>query len=170
MRKVYFKSKGYSFEVETARVRGKAVTVNRVRNRDAIVVIPLVGRDKILMERQYRPVVKKWMYEVTAGHIEAGEDKIAAVRRELEEETGYMAKDIRFLFKSHTDPSLETQMEYFFLATVGARVGTHLDADERITVRAVPIKTIINMVKQNRIQGHTTIAALTYFLHYVYKK
>ncbi len=170
MRKVYFKTKGFSFEVETIKVRGKTVTVKRVRNRDAVSILPLLGKDKIIMERQYRPVVKKWMYELPAGHIEKGEDKVRAVGRELREETGYEASSIKFMFNAHTDTAVELQMLYFYLVSCKPKRGrTKFDEDENIHTVVVPIKRVVEMIRQNKIQDQTSLASLTHFL-YFYKK
>jgi ADP-ribose pyrophosphatase len=151
-------------------VHGRAVHVRRVRNSDAVAIIPILGGNKIIMEKQYRPVVKKWLYELPAGHVEPGEDVVETAKRELKEETGYEISKIKFLFKSHTDVSVETQMQYVFLAECKPRRGTtKFDPDEKIRTIVVPISKAIKMIKQNTIQEHTTLGALSYFL-YFYKR
>src|SRR5438477_10353490 len=67
---------------------------NIVRHPGAIVVLAVDdsrGAPWVLLERQYRYAAESYLWELPAGRIEPGEDKLAAAKRELLEETGFTA-------------------------------------------------------------------------------
>ncbi|MEM4971562.1 MAG: NUDIX hydrolase, partial [Sulfolobales archaeon] len=68
----------------------------------AVVIIPLLDNEHILMLRQYRPGPLSWIIELPAGTIEPGEDPRSTAERELLEETGYRAGELIELFKMYS--------------------------------------------------------------------
>src|ERR1051325_8565535 len=65
-----------------------------VRHSGSIVILAVDDsgrRPRVLLERQYRYAAGRRMWELPAGRIDAGEDKLTAAKRELLEETGYSA-------------------------------------------------------------------------------
>jgi ADP-ribose pyrophosphatase len=63
----------------------------------AAVIIPLFDADTLLLEHQYRYPVGRHFLELPAGKIEPGEPVLETARRELLEETGYIAQQWEFL-------------------------------------------------------------------------
>lgn len=71
---------------------GKPYTYYQVESKwDAVLVIPVLGDGRLVLERIYRHPYRAFMLEFPAGGIERGEDPLDAARRELGEETGYRA-------------------------------------------------------------------------------
>src|SRR5512137_1450465 len=68
-----------------------------VEHADCVAVVPVDREGHILLVRQYRHATGKELLEIPAGGIEPGEDVIAAVRREMSEETGYSPATVRRL-------------------------------------------------------------------------
>lgn len=62
-----------------------------VETDDYVCIVAITQDRRILLVRQYRPVVESSMLELPAGHVEKGETPEAAARRELLEETGFIA-------------------------------------------------------------------------------
>ena len=60
------------------------------------MVVALADDGRVLMERQYRHPMGQVMLEFPAGKRDAGEDSLACARRELQEETGYTAREWAF--------------------------------------------------------------------------
>lgn len=83
---------------------------------DFSVIIPVLGRDKLVMIWNYRHAIQGWELELPAGHIENGERPEACARRELEEETGYFAGSWKMLGWFHPSPGLSGQKAYVYLA------------------------------------------------------
>ncbi len=80
------------------------------------VVVPVFGRDKLVMIWNYRHAIQGWELELPAGHIEDGESPEACARRELEEETGYTAGSWKRLGWFHPSPGMSSQRAYVHLA------------------------------------------------------
>jgi len=80
------------------------------------VVVPVFGRDKLVMIWNYRHAIQGWELELPAGHIEDRESPEACARRELEEETGYTAGSWKRLGWFHPSPGMSSQRAYVHLA------------------------------------------------------
>src|SRR2546428_2813451 len=80
------------------------------------IVVPVLGRDKLVMIWNYRHAIQGWELELPAGHIENGESPEACARRELEEETGYSASSWKRLGWFHPSPGISSQRAYAYLA------------------------------------------------------
>jgi len=72
---------------------GKEATREYVVHSGAVMVIPLFDDGRVLMERQYRYATGKVMLEYPAGKLDPNEDELTCAKRELEEETGYTARE-----------------------------------------------------------------------------
>jgi len=83
---------------------------------DFSIVIPVLGRDMLVMIWNYRHAIQGWELELPAGHIENGESPEACARRELEEETGFSAGSWKRLGWFHPSPGLSSQRAYVHLA------------------------------------------------------
>ena len=62
----------------------------------AVMVIGLLDDGQVVLERQYRHPLQGVMIEFPAGKLDAGEDSLRCARRELQEETGYVAREWAF--------------------------------------------------------------------------
>ncbi len=129
-------------------------------------IIPLLGDNIIVMERQHRPAVGKTLYEIPLGHIEPGERPRAAALRELEEETGFKAGKLKYIGVFYTSPGFLTSRSYLYVATGLKKGMTNLDEDEILEVKRMKLGDLERMVKSNRIQCAKTALALLYYLNF----
>ena len=114
----------------------------------------------MILVRQYRKPADQELLEVPAGGVEAGENSREAVLRELAEETGYTADNLRHLSSFWTTPGFCTELMHAYLGT-GLRPGTlEPDDDERIQVVNVPLDTIPDMIRSGEIKDAKSIASL----------
>ena len=82
---------GRVFRIESDRVglsNGRTVTLDIVRHRGSVVLIPQPSRGEVILVRQYRYAIGKWIWELPAGTLDPGESARAAARRECAEEIG----------------------------------------------------------------------------------
>src|ERR1051326_7323418 len=94
----FFKGKAVNFRVDQVRLpNGKKATREYLDHPVAVAVIPLIGKNKVVMVRQYRHPVGEITWELPAGKLAKGESPLPCVRRELQEETGYTARRIKKL-------------------------------------------------------------------------
>jgi len=85
---------GVFFRVVRDRVRcadGHLGVREFIRHPGAVMIVPLLDADTIVLERQFRYPLGRSVIELPAGKLEPGEDPVACAQRELLEETGYRA-------------------------------------------------------------------------------
>ncbi len=88
---------------------------------DYLAVVAVTENDELLLVRQYRPAVEDFCLELPAGTLDTDESPTEAARRELLEETGYIADEIRELGCLITDSArLANRMWCFFAPRVRA--------------------------------------------------
>ena len=130
--RILYKNRTVTVAEDKARIKGRDFKFLKIKENDVIVVVPVVN-DYVIMEKQYRPAIGKYIYELPAGHVEKGENRINAVKREMKEETGYMPKKVSYLFKGHPMPGINTSMHYFYLAMDFSKGKAEPEADEDIS-------------------------------------
>ena len=122
------------------------------------VCIALKHGESYYMVKQYRYALEREMLEFPAGKIEKGEDPREAILREVEEETGYKAKDLREMGYVIPTCGYCTEKIYLYYAEAGEKVGQHLDKDERIDLYRYTFKEIKEMIANGTINDSKTIA------------
>ncbi len=128
----------------------------------AVCVIPLTDEGEVICVRQYRYPFHEDLLEIPAGKLDSPEeDPNDAVRRELREETGAVAKKIIYLGKYYPSPAILDECIYMYLAT-GLDFGdTEFDDDEFIESVRVPLSKLVELTLEGKIRdGKTQIAAL----------
>ncbi len=135
-----------------------------VEHSDCVAVVVVDDHDKILLVRQFRHAVEKFLLEIPAGGIEPGEEPIDSVRRELQEEIGYLPRRIDKLGGFYAIPGYGTEYLHCFLATdlMPGRLVAE-DTDDIELVRVSPDE-IPRLIASGEICDAKSIAALLVFL------
>ncbi|MDF2922049.1 MAG: ADP-ribose pyrophosphatase [Paenibacillaceae bacterium] len=155
-----FKGKIISVQVDQVRLpNGETASREIVRHPGAVAVIALVD-DRMLVVEQYRKPFEKNLVEVPAGKLDAGEEPLAAAIRELEEETGYRAGNIRLLNSFYTSPGFADEKIYLYLAEELVKGEAHLDEDEFLDCTAITLEEAERYMDEGRIGDAKTIMAV----------
>jgi len=143
---------------------GTRTTREVVEHSDCIAVVALDEQGNVLLVRQFRHPVGKFLLEVPAGGIDPGEEPLDSVRRELQEEIGYLPRKIDKLGGFYATPGYGTEYLHCFLATdlVPARLVAE-DTDDIELVRVSPDE-IPRLIVSGEICDAKSIAALLMFL------
>ena len=90
-----YSGKALKLRVDTVETSsGKTATREIVEHSDCVAIVALDGKDNVILVKQFRGAAGKTLLEIPAGCIEPGEQPIECVRRELQEEIGYLPKKI----------------------------------------------------------------------------
>ena len=86
------KSKKFSFEINRVQLpNGHEGEYGSIKHPGAALAVPITEDNKVIILRQYRFAVSRYLLEFPAGTLEIGETPINSIKREIQEETGYKA-------------------------------------------------------------------------------
>lgn len=140
--------------------KGSVITYTKYHASDVVIVVPFLGHGRLLMIRQFRYPIGKVLLEFPAGHVDSGEDPRDAARRELEEETGYGAKKVEYVYSYHPSVSRTKQSVHVFRATGLAKTSaTRHDSGEQISMEKVTIKQLRQLVAKGKVENAGTLIA-----------
>lgn len=140
---------------------GAPATREVVLHNGAVCVVALTENNEIIMERQFRYPFNDVLWEIPAGKLNDGEtDPLAAIKRELKEETGYTAERYRFLGAYYPSPAILSEKTCMYLATGLSEGESKLDEDEFLEVVKLPLDTVVKMVLDGEIPDGKTQAAV----------
>ena len=131
-----------------------------VLHNGGVGVIALDDDKNVLMVSQYRKPYDEMVLEVPAGKLEKGEDPKSAGIRELQEETGYQAKNVEYIGKYYPTPGYCSEIISLYLATDLTFVGQNLDEGEFVDVKKIPLAKLVEMVMNNEIYDAKTAIAI----------
>lgn len=156
--------KGKIFDVAVCKAElpdGTQVRRDVVCHSGGVCVLPIDDDGMVTMVRQYRYGVGCVTLEIPAGKLEAGEDPLEAIIRELSEETGYTADEIIPLHVDYSSPAILSEVIYIYLAR-GLHGGKqHLDEGEYLEIEKYHLSELVDMVMAGEItDGKTQIAVL----------
>ncbi|HEV2464417.1 MAG TPA: NUDIX hydrolase [Acidobacteriaceae bacterium] len=143
------------------------VTRDIVRHGGSVVILAIDNSTKrdpmVVLERQYRHAARQCLYEVPAGKIDPNEDRLAAAKRELAEETGFRAKKWTKLARYYASPGFLAESMQVFLAEGLTPGATSPDEDERIELLMVPFSELLRLIDKGDIHDGKTIIAATMY-------
>jgi ADP-ribose pyrophosphatase len=126
----------------------------------AVVVLPLVDPENILLIRNRRYAVSDNLIELPAGTLEKNEDPMNCAGRELMEETGFIAGRLKSLGDFYTSPGLLSEKMYAFAAYDLTRAQASLEEGEEIELAPANLDEAIDMIRYGQIKDAKTIATL----------
>lgn len=141
---------------------GKPAVREVIRHVGAVGIVPVTDDGRIIMERQFRYPLNRVVTEIPAGKLDSfTEDRLSAAKRELEEETGYTAREWTVLGDYYPAAAYCDERITLYLAQ-GLEQGTrHLDEDEFLNFEAIPLSQLVEAVIAGHIcDGKTQVAIL----------
>jgi ADP-ribose pyrophosphatase len=159
--KTVFKGRLLKLAVKKVRLpNGYIATYETVQHPGAALIVPILGKDKIIMLSQLRPVISRYIYELPAGTLDKNEKPLACAKREIIEETGFAAKKFTYLGKIFPVPGYSTECITIYKAE-GLRKVEHIaEKDEVIKSMIFTRSAIRKLFKSGKITDAKTIAAL----------
>jgi ADP-ribose pyrophosphatase len=164
---IIYKGKKFSLEKRTKVLpNGSRMDVEALKVSGGITILP-INHKKIVLVKEYRPVIGRWIYELPAGGIKSGESSMECARRELKEETGFAAKRFSYMFTSFPTPGMSTEKMHFFMASGLKKGMQELERHELIKIREFTPKRALKMVQDGSIIDGKTIQGILYYSCFV---
>jgi len=139
---------------------GTTTDVEFIEHPGAAAIIPFLDDTRIVLLRQYRHALKRYIWEIPAGTLDPQEEIISCAKRELTEETGYSAGQWHQLGEIIPLPGYSDERIHIFLAADLQSADRHLDADEVIHVQEVDFFKALAMIGDGEIQDAKSIVGL----------
>jgi ADP-ribose pyrophosphatase len=163
------KFEGRIFSIASDRVRmpnGREVTMELVRHPGSVVLLPMQDDRHIVLIRQYRYALARWIWELPAGSLDPGEDPVTAAARECEEEIGLVPGRVEFAGAWYPTPGFCTEVMNYYRLTGLRAPDPHgpqaeKDEDEDIRAHVFPIDEARAMVRRGEIIDLKTAWGLT---------
>jgi ADP-ribose pyrophosphatase len=153
------------FRIERRQLRRGGVEVERhvVVHPGAAVILPLLGDGRVVLIENQRVSVGRKLLELPAGTLEPEEAPEVCAARELEEETGYVAKTVRPLISFFASPGISTERMYAFVAEGLERTRQRLDPGELIEPVVLPFDVLLEKIRAGEVEDGKTIAVVLYY-------
>ena len=156
---VVFKGRIWDVVRETFDYAGKPLVREFVQHPGAVAVVALNEFNDVLLIHQYRQPVRQLLWELPAGLLDVvGESKLDAAKRELLEETGYVASDWQQLTEFHSTPGGSSETITIFLAKELTLVGHDLVLEGEevdMEIRWVPLAQALDDVMKSEMRSPT---------------
>ncbi len=162
-----YEGRAVKLRVDTVEMPGGRKTTREiVEHGECVAVVAIDAEGNVILVSQFRKAVEKELLEIPAGGIDPGEDPVAAVRRELREETGYLPRKVDRLGGFYSSPGYCTEYLYLYLATDLVLSPLQAEDTESIRLVRVPVSRITSLITSGAICDAKSIAGLLTFLEY----
>lgn len=141
---------------------GRTVRMDVVRHRGSVVLVPQPSATSVILIRQYRYVINRWIWELPAGSLDEGETPARAARRECEEEVGWRPRTLVRLGAYYPTPGFCDEKLTFYACRdlVRPARAPHQDPDEQIEAEVVSLRDAWRMVERGDVSDLKTVAGL----------
>jgi ADP-ribose pyrophosphatase len=166
--RIVFKGKVFSVRRdEIIEPSGVQATRDMIAHPGSVVVMPIQDDGKIVVIRQYRYAARQYLWELVAGRIDAGENPKQAAKRELIEETGLRAKNLRVFLEFWPSPGFLEEKMFVLLAEGVTQGVAEPEEDERIEAKAFTRAEIEKMLQNGEFHDGKSISSLLYYLRFM---
>lgn len=151
---------GHFLKVQRDTIRlpnGKTSKREYIKHPGAVVVLPVFDDGSILVERQFRYPLQNVFIEYPAGKIDPDEDPLECAKRELQEETGYTAKDWHFLCTIHNAIAYSDEHLDIFLARGLTPGESRLDEGEFLETFKTTVPEMLNWIREGKVTDVKTV-------------
>lgn len=136
---------------------GHLATREIVDHPGGVGIVAITDDSEIILVKQFRKPIEKAIYEIPAGKLDNGEEHRLCGIRELQEETGFTAKNFEYLGFIYPSPGFANEVTHIYLATELTKGELNLDPDEFLDVEYVKIDKVKEMIMNNEINDAKTV-------------
>lgn len=156
-----FEGKVINLRVDTVRLpNGKDAKREVVEHLGAVAVVPILPDGRVIMVRQYRHPAGETLLEIPAGKLDKGENPAHCALRELQEETGYLCRQLRHLTSTWTTPGFSNEIIHIYAATNLEVTSQKLDDDEFLAIEIYSQEEVRQLIRERVICDSKTLVGL----------
>ena len=145
---------------EVALPSGEPITYTMIEHPGYAMVVPVFDDGRVLLERVYRYTVQETLLECPSGGLD-GDSPEAAARRELEEETGWLAEELTPLGSFYGSDGISDERAHLFLARRLHYTGAiQREATEQIELELMPLSAAVELAFAGEITDAPSALAL----------
>jgi 8-oxo-dGTP pyrophosphatase MutT (NUDIX family) len=137
-----------------------SVDLDVIRHPGAAAIVAMSDKKDVIMVRQYRHAINDFIWEIPAGTLDPHENHLTCAKRELEEETGFSAKNWKKLGEIVPVPGYSNERILLYLATELYEVGRHPEQDEYLSVHMISFDHVMDMIYKGDICDAKTISGI----------
>lgn len=139
---------------------GRVADLEVVRHPGAAAIVPITAAGDVILVRQYRHALGRYLLEIPAGKLSPGEDPAACAARELEEEVGHRAGRLEPLGALVPAPGFADEVIHLFLASDLAATAQNLDDDEVLSIELLHLDRAVDMALGGEIDDSKSAVAI----------
>jgi ADP-ribose pyrophosphatase len=142
---------------------GESTIREVVRHPGGVAAVPVLDDGRIVLIRQFRYPLGKYIWEIPAGKLDSGQTPRDTIARELEEEIGCTAETLTELCSFYTSPGFCDEVIYLFIARGLVPCVQRLEPGEHITTEARTLDECLEMIASGEIMDGKSIAGILLF-------
>ena len=126
----------------------------------AIGIIPIDEKNNTWLVGQYRFPLNKYSWEIPEGGCPLNENPLDAAKRELLEETGFVAEDWKQILTLHLSNSVTDEFSIIYIARNLKQFKAQPEETELLQIKKIKIEETFKMIENNEITDAVSVAAL----------
>lgn len=127
--------------------------------RPVITVCAITNDNKVILIREYKQGIERFMMQLPAGYVDDNEDLEEAAKRELEEETGFTAEKFVKLGTLHSAAGKAKMINHGFLAVNAKKEKEQkLDENENVEIILVELRKALKMIEEGSLSTTESVA------------
>lgn len=138
-------------------------STREIVEHNGAVAIVICENNKFLFVKQYRKAFEEVLLEIPAGKLEKNEEAVDCARRELEEETGYIANSLKLLQVVYPTPGFCTEKIYLYKGEDLKQGKKNFDQDEDLITEWIEKDKVLKMIKEGKIKDAKTIIGVVLY-------
>ena len=162
-RRVIYRGRTFRAELDLVKLpTGRKMTMEVIRHRGSVVLLAQPRPDQIVLIRQYRYVIGRWIWELPAGSREAGESLSVCARRECEEEIGLTPGRVRRVTTLYPTPGFcDESMAFYHCSDLRTPRGpVARDPDEDLEPHVFSMREARALVRKGAVIDMKTVVGL----------
>ena len=155
----------YQDEIEIIN-KNRTATFDYVKHSGGVCVLAEIEQNQFLLVEQYRYGIKDYCLELVAGKLEKNETPLAAIKRELLEETGYEGYNWQYIGEYYPSPAYLSEIIHCYYCQAKYMQSPQLDPSEDLIVVKKNKSELLELLNNHKIKDLKTVAILyKYFMH-----